>query len=86
MISALLPGTTISALRNSISKLDTHRDRTLAVTSVYQPKDGYYIESLELRDPSPDPSDVDSTEAVLQSGQILTARMGTKYYKTSDSG
>jgi len=65
--------------------LDHHPDRVLTVTSVYEPDSGYYIEDVRLEELQTDKSLKARRNTVLHSGQVLTARGGTKYYKTSDS-
>lgn len=85
MSSPVISPSTLSTLRRSISKLGSNDRRLLFVQVVFQPGQGYYIEEIRLDEFESYQHGEIRRKSVFQSGLLITSRMATKYYKTTES-
>ena len=85
MSSATVSSTNLAALRTAIARLPARIDRVLSVTAEWKPDDGFYLVDIRLEQYENLPYGESQRKTLLHSGFFLTARGGTKYYKTPEA-
>lgn len=76
---------TLAGVRKSINQLPPSRTRLLFVQAVFLPEKGYYVEEIRIDDFEQYSHGESRRKSVFHSGLLITSRMGTKYYKNSES-